>query len=267
MLWAKVAETLAAGKRVLYLSEEPSTTIRDKARTFGLVESEGLWVLRRGAGAVFNLQWFEVCARLEEDVRSVSVDLVVIDTARPWLALDGEESNAADRIGKLIDKLTPVCEAGAAVVVLHQAPWTAKRARGSTEWHAAVDLIFHVDGEGHSPRTVKYVGGRVDEVPEIQTFRWDGSQMQDLGKMRHDRANRLDEVLTALEKAGGPLTVEELAEGTDYNERSIRRWLGQLDDRGQVARIPGSAQQGHGKTPDRWERRHARFADLLDELD
>jgi hypothetical protein len=64
-----------------------------------------------------------------------------------------------------MDALSAVTEAGAAVVIIHQAPWDKLRARGSTEHHATVDLIFGVSGEGVGPRTIKYIGGRVQDLP------------------------------------------------------------------------------------------------------
>jgi DNA-binding transcriptional ArsR family regulator len=253
--WAKCAEAVRAGRRVLYLSEEPRATVVDKVRTFGLEDAYGksFFVSRRQHNAVRLLPWAEVVDRLAKDVEEQRIDLAVVDTVRPWIALAGDESNSADAVGKAIDALSPVCEAGAAVMVLHQSPWSGKRARNSTEFHAATDLIFHVEGEGNGPRTIKYLGGRVEDVPDLQTFRWAGGQGEDLGRMRHDTAERVDEVLRVLESAGESLTAQELADQTDYSLRSVQRWLGELERTGKVIRTEGEHKL-EGREPDRWTR-------------
>jgi hypothetical protein len=254
--WARSADAVRLGKRVLYLTEESRGTVTDKLRTFGLEDAVGktFFVSRRQHQEVRLLPWSEVVDRLAKDVAGAEIDLVVVDTMRPWVNLNGDESNSADRIGRALDALSPVCEAGAAVVVLHQSPWEGKRARNSTEFHAASDLIFHVEGEGEGPRTIKYVGGRVEGVPSIQTFRWTTAGGEDLGKMRHDKANRLDEVLRVIEASEQPMTAEEIASKTDYNVRSVQRWLADLDKWSKVLRVDGAMVPGHGQEPDRWTR-------------
>lgn len=146
--------------------------------------------------------------------------------------------------------------------VHHQAPWDKKRARGSTEFHAAVDLVFAIEGQGTDPRTITYVGGRVESVPDVQTFRWAHGQGEDLGKMQHRTAANIDGVLDALEAAPGGLTVGAIAEGVDASEASVKRWLGQLERRGKVRREPGSVEPGRGRTPDRWYR-HGTAAETI----
>lgn len=265
-LWAKSAEAIRNGRCVLYLSEEPRGTVADKVRSFGLVGQygEAFYVSRRQHDEVRNVKWSEIVERLALDVQSKGIDLVVIDTLRPWINLDGEESNNADKVGKAIDALSAVCEAGAAVVVIHQSPWDSDRARGSTEYHASSDIILVVKGEGSGPRTIKHMGGRVEGIPDIQTFRWTGSSMEDLGKMRHDKAERLVEVLQVVEVATEPLTAEQVAEQTDYSLRSVQRWLEDLADRYKVRRIEGAVVPGHGQEPDRWERPPEFLAALVD---
>ena len=73
LLWAKVREVLAAGGRVMYLSEEPRATLRDKMRTFGLLESDGLWVVRRSADGVYDLPWRKVCEERVPHVPEVEI--------------------------------------------------------------------------------------------------------------------------------------------------------------------------------------------------
>ncbi len=264
--WARAAEAVRRGKRVMYLSEEPRATVADKLRTFGLEEALGVsfFVSRRQHQEVRLLPWGEVVERLAKDVAGLEIDLVVIDTMRPWVNLDGSESNDADRIGRALDALSPVGEAGAAVIVLHQAPWEGKRARNSTEFHAASDLIFHIEGQGKEPRTIKYVGGRVEDVPEIQTFRWTDAGGEDLGRMRHAKAARLDEVLRMVEQADEPVTAQEIADRTDYSLRSVQGWLSDLSKRYMITRVEGKPSPDGGSEPDRWTRAGA-FTKMLQE--
>lgn len=250
LLWAKSAEAVEHGLHVLFLTEEPTGTIADKLRTFGLEDAEGFWLVRRTA--LPGARWKTVADNVAETVRLYRIDLVILDTARAWFNLAGDESNSADVIGPALDALSPACES-AALVVLHQAPWDGKRARGSTEYHAAVDLVFHISGEGSEPRTIKYVGGRVASVPDVQTFRWADGVGEDLGAIRHDAAASLSRVLTALEQATEPLMVVEVATELDASEDSARRWLRRLERSGKVRREVGEPTR-EGRTPDRWAR-------------
>jgi hypothetical protein len=254
--WAKLAEPVHAGTRVLYLSEEPRSTIADKLRTFGLADEEGFLVVRHNHPTLRDLRWSEVARRIETTALNHRADVVVVDTARPWFRLQGDESNNQDVIGSAIDALSRTAEAGVAVVILHQSPWEAKRARNSTEFHAASDLIFYVEGEGTGPRTVKYLGGRVENIPDVQTIRWAGGVTEDLGRLRHGTASHMDAVLTTLEREGRSMTVAELVDATDFSERSVNRWLGQLEERRKVSREPGLFTTA-GREPDKWSRNGA----------
>jgi DNA-binding transcriptional ArsR family regulator len=256
-LWAKVADAVRAGARVKYLSEEARETVGDKVRTFGLMDYYGdaFRVSRRSHGEVQPLPWNKIVDALVEEVNELKLDVVVVDTLRPWLAVSGDESNSDGIIGPAMDALSAVTEAGAAVVIIHQAPWDKLRARGSTEHHATADLIFGVSGEGYGPRTVKYLGGRLQEVPETQTIRWTAEGgVEDLGKMRHDTASRAADILRDLEVAQGePLTAEEIAVDVEMTVRTVQRHLVRLEHRGKVARLEG-AHTPEGREPDRWVR-------------
>jgi hypothetical protein len=263
--WAKVGEVVAGGGSVIYLSEEPRAAIGDKLKRFGLIEAppDRFLVLRRTADKNGLRSWGEVVQAIASRCEQVSVDLVVVDTARPWFKLSGDESNSADVIGRAFDSLSEVTEQGTAILVLHQAPWSSTRARGSTEFHASADLIFHVDGQADGPRTVRFVGGRVDTIPAIQTFRWDGQgHVESLGKARADRAVRMDEVLTLLERSPEPMSVDEVAEAIDCSRKTAERTIRQLEGQGLVTRIPGRINPGRGSEPDRF-RRAGRFSSLL----
>jgi hypothetical protein len=253
---------------VKYLTEEARSTVADKLRTFSLMDEygSGFRVSRKPHDRVRGVPWEKVVLDLAEEVRREHIDLVIVDTLRPWLGLDADESNKSEIMGPAIDALAPVCEAGAAVVVITQAPWEKLRARGSTETHAASDLIFGITGEGKGPREIRYLGGRVEEVEERRTLRWTGDHAEDLGRMRSDRAQHVGELLRVLDGAGEPLTVEQLEDRTPFSEKSIRRWLGQLEDRGLVVREPGAPIPGQGSTPDGW-RRPGRFTALFAEDD
>jgi DeoR/GlpR family transcriptional regulator of sugar metabolism len=72
--------------------------------------------------------------------------------------------------------------------------------------------------------------------------------------MRHDKAERLDEVLRIVEAASEAMTPSEIAEQTDYNERSVQRWLSELAAKAKVVRVEGKVVPGHGGEPDRWRR-------------
>jgi DNA-binding transcriptional ArsR family regulator len=249
LLWAKSAEIVRDGARVLFLTEESPSTISDKLHLFGLEDAEGFWVVRRTA--LPAERWNTVAKRVAETVARYEVDLVIVDTARAWFNLASDESNSADIIGPAIDALSEAC-GGAGIVVLHQSPWGGNRARGSTEFHAAVDLIFAISGEGAEPRTIKYVGGRVGSIPDVQTLRLVEGVGEDLGALRHDTAASLSRVLDALEKSG-PMTVADLVAETGASDDSVRRWLKVLERSGKVHREPG-VPTPDGRTADRWLR-------------
>lgn len=269
--WAQSAAAVRAGLRVLYLSEEPLAAVNDKLRTFNLEEAGDLFLVVRKS-AVFNLQWKDVCAQLEKAVTARAFDLVIVDTARPWFGLTHDEGNSADAVGHALDLLSQACGDMAAVVVLHQAPWDKGRARGSTEFHAAVDLIFGVNGQGKTPRTIKYVGGRIDSIPEQRSFRWADGHGEDLGVIkRREKAENLDKVLRVLEEAEDPLTADTIADGAELHVRTVQRTLADLDKLNKVVRtkgrVLGKGGHGGGGEPDRWSRRGIDFEELLGATD
>jgi hypothetical protein len=256
--WAKCAEAVHAGRRVLYLSEEPRATIQDKLRTFGLTDAgDRFLVVRRSDDHLRDKNWDAVAVLVENTVRNRGVDLVVVDTARPWFGLRGDESNSADVIGRAFDVLSRTCDADTAIVVLHQAPWDKSRARNSTEFHASVDLIFAVKGEGTAPRRILYLGGRVEDgIPDEQTLRWAGDHAESIGKVgRKDSADVIDRVLKSLEKDSRSLTAGEIADELEVHVRTIQRVLVKLKDQNKVIREPGAhGGTAGGQAPDRWSR-------------
>ncbi len=78
---AKSIEAARAGKRVLYLSEESKQTLVDKLRKFGADTSIPLYVTRKSHTA--GMKWEAICEQAGEAARS-GIDLIVVDTARPW---------------------------------------------------------------------------------------------------------------------------------------------------------------------------------------
>ena len=269
--WAQSAAAVKAGLRVLYLTEEPQAAVNDKLRTFGLEDAGDLFLIVRKS-TVFNLTWAGVCEQLAKAVASRAFDLVIVDTARPWFGLQHEQGNSDGDVGPALDILTQACGETAAVVVLHQAPWNNDRARGSTEWHAAVDLIFTVSGQGKAPRTIKYFGGRIDSIDEQRSFRWANGHGEDLGVIkRREKAENLDMVLGVLEESDHPLTADQIADTAELHIRTVQRTLADLDKLNKVVRKKGRVlgKEGHGggREPDQWSRRGIDFEALLDGSD
>jgi AAA domain len=267
-VWMFATDAVRAGRRIKVLAEDPRDVVLDRLRTFGLTDDygDGFRVTRRGHEEVRKLKWREIVEKLAEETARERYDAVVIDTLRPWLGLQEGQSDRPEVMGAAIDGLSPICEAGAAVVVIHQAPWDGDRARGSTEIHAASDLLFIVKGEGYGVRSIKYIGGRVDGIEESRNIRWTGTEHQDLGAMRPDKANRVVEVLKAIETATEPMTIEELEDATEFSERSLWRYLAKLEARVLVIRVPGAVIPGEGREPDRW-RKPGTFTGMLSDPD
>ncbi len=267
-IWARMVDAVRDGRRILYLTEESRDTVADKLRTFGLEESGPVMIVRKSHPDLLGKRWGEIAAMIVATARAHRADLVVIDTARAWFGLKDDQGNSADVIGACLDALDPLREENAAVVTLHQAPWDKHRARGSTEFHAANDLIFAVVGEGKMPRTIKYVGGRVESIPEEQTLRWSHGRGEDLGRMRRDVVEGIDEVLGVLETATRGLTIEEVLNELEVEatERTVRRWLAKLEQRGKVRREKGEPVPGEGGTPDRWFRVGDSWSEMVKEL-
>ena len=267
-VWMLAKDAVRNGLRIKVLAEDPRDIVLDRLRTFELTDDygDGFHVTRRGHEEVRHLTWPEIVERLAQETVRERYDAVVIDTLRPWLGLQEGQSDSAEVMGRAIDGLSPICEVGAAVIVIHQAPWSDDRARGSTEIHAASDLVFVVKGQGYGPREIKYLGGRVDGIEESRNIRWTGTDHQELGEMRLDKAQRVVEVLKAIESATEPLTIEELEDATEFSERSLWRYITALEGRFLIVRVPGAALPGGGREPDRW-RKPGAFTGLMSDPD
>jgi hypothetical protein len=218
----------------LYLTEETNiTSIAEKLVTGGVNPDDSrLRILRRVD--VHGQRWPEVVLELSRravalrDEHGAAEVLVVLDGLSKWAGFENE--NDSSETERALNALDPLAEAGAAILILNHAGWTARRSRGASGIVGAVDLVLFMDGEAGSQgaRSVVYQGGRLHpEPPDKLNVSMREGRLYVVGE-GHNRAvaNNLVRIMDLLKH--GPTTADQVAHLLDVSERTARRYLQEL---------------------------------------
>ena len=197
-------------------------------------------------------QWSDFCAELYEQyhARKRKPDLIVIDTLLHW-GFNGEDSNDASAVRGVLEPVAQVAKAlpGVATVLTHH---TRKNARGgfddvlgSGQFRAATDQrILLKQYSGHS---ALWTSGRLQ--PETQSWAFtfattdDGVTYTQRAGGNEDRATERSDKLEKIadyinhQAGSGGVTAAQLSKIFEVRDVTMRRYLKELVDAGDVARV------------------------------
>jgi hypothetical protein len=205
---------------VVYLTEQPLTSLREALRRADLLEREDVLILSRLD--VLGLPWREVVALAAEKCEEVGAKLLIIDTLSPFAGLEGDAENSAGDAQAAVAPLQTLAQALklAVVIVRHSRKGggeVGESGRGSSAFGGAVDLLISLRRrDGNAPKTQRVIHtlGRFDETPEDLVIDLTDAGYVALGS--EDEAGR-EGIRAALHAAlgGAALTDTELVEALE----------------------------------------------------
>jgi hypothetical protein len=243
---------------VLLLTEEPPSTVEEKADRFGLIDERVYILPKRGARA--GRSWPKLMEAVLEFCREHrDVRVVVVDTLDKFADLTAKRSEAdTGVIRETIDPLYPILDLGVAVVLItHQRKEEGSyglRVRGGTSLTGSADVIVEVErpsesaGLGKEARVLKLVSRFTDTPDEIAVELTDGG-WRSLGTVSAAvRKVRQEDVLELV--GDEPMTREQFVDAAagKLSDRTLRRRLGELVEQALAVRI-GEGTKGD---PYRW---------------
>lgn len=213
----------------------------------------------RGAAASLDLLDPATLTQWAQRLRSWDASVVVLDCLRPLMdALGLDESRDAGRLLTALDELLRVAQVPEALVVHHMGH-TSERARGDSrirDWPDVEWRLVRQDDDPASPRYVSAYGRDVDQ--REQTVSHDPTTRHlTVGEgSRADAADREASaaVLTALERADGPLTQRQVEAATrtvapGVSREAVRRTVTALERAGSVQVTHGPRGARHISVP------------------
>jgi DNA-binding HxlR family transcriptional regulator len=243
---------------VLLLTEEPPSTVEEKADRFGLADERVYILPKRGARA--GRSWPKLMEAVLEFCRKrPEIRVVVVDTLDKFADLTAKRSEAdTGVIRETIDPLYPILDLGVAVVLItHQRKEEGAyglRVRGGTSLTGSADVIVEVErpsesaGLGKEARVLKLVS-RFTDTPDEIAIELGENGWRSLGTVSAAvRKMRQEDVLELVDEE--PRTREQLvaAAAGKLSDRTLRRRLGELVDRALAVRT-GEGTKGD---PYRW---------------
>jgi hypothetical protein len=139
---------------VVYLSEQPPTSLRQAFAAAGLVEREDVLVLPWSSAR--GHRWHDVATAAAAACVEVGAVLLVVDTLPQWAGLRGDAENDAGAALEAIAPLQAAAAEGLAVIVVRHdrraGGDVGDSARGSTAFGGAVDVILQLRRGGPDER-------------------------------------------------------------------------------------------------------------------
>lgn len=227
---------------VVYLTEQPDSSLRETLRRAGLLDRDDFVVLAWTDTG--TLSWPVVVDAAVEEAERRGASVLVVDTLSRFAGIHGDgENNAGDADTASAPLLRAAARGLAVVSVRHERKAggdVGDSGRGSSAFGGAVDTVIAIRrGEGKSTTTVRIIAAlsRFDRVPETLVV-----ELTEAGFVSHGdetdvaeaqaRAMILDRVPSTLPG----FTFEELRDGLPRTtaQRAIDRLLaeGQLSRRG-----------------------------------
>lgn len=229
---------------ILYMTEEPRATFEATLERAGIEEHDaGFQYLRRGMAGVAGKPWPKIVEATMQRAQEIDAELVVIDVLHRWAGFTDGGENKSDKINEAIGELTPLSEAGIAVLILAHSPWGLKRVRGSTDIFGAVDDGWFIDGEAGSSgsRTIEWIGGRHEpEQSRTAYVMNEARQLESRGDQSKSQASRTESVIAVLRGLDGPAPTVVVADELGVSEWTARRWLDRALRFGFIGRVTGS---------------------------
>lgn len=240
--------------KVVYLTEERETTLRQALERAGLQDREDLLIRfysEKPAGTAWKVM-------AEDSVREAlnrGAGLLIVDTLPQFSELRGDAEN---NVGDALEAIRPLQEAAAqglaVIVVRHDRKSGGEvgdSARGSTAFGGAVDIVIslrRMGGHGMERRREIHALSRFDETPErlvIGLLDGEYVALGDAAEVALADAARLVES-TLAESKDEAMTESELLEdlGDRVRRTTARKALTHLMEARRVRRKPGGGKTG-----------------------
>jgi DNA-binding transcriptional ArsR family regulator len=225
-------------RRVSYLllTEEPARALQMKMFETGLTDFE--MVSKRDVNP--ELPWSVIVRDAITRCVEVGHDLLVIDSLPAWAGIPGDKENNSGEWYKALDPLRNA-PAGIAILPFHHDRKSGGRGsqagRGSNTLAAVADIWVQITRSGNEEddeERVLLTESRIGEPLRIHFTKANGVLVPTDGPERKRSAPANGRVLDAL--AGGPATVEVLAEVVGTSPKAVRQHLRSLHEEGQVVR-------------------------------
>lgn len=241
---------------VLVLSEERRDSIAEKARAFGLDDSDVHVLMRHEA---HGIPWAEIVVEARTYCKAHGLGVLVVDTFDKWTGLRGDDENKSGPVLEALEPLARAAGDGLAVLISsHQRKADGnfgEAVRGSNALTGGVDVVVELERApasaqaGGSARVLNAVS-RFAATPEELAVELEEGTYRACGDLAALKAEAEDQKLgEALTEH--PQTVAEIAELAELGAATVRRRLDVRYGRGEVER-EGSGKRGD---PYRYRRR------------
>ena len=171
---------------VVYLTEQPRSSLREALRRADLLDREDFRILRYSD--TIGTPWPRVVEAAAKECKRVGAKLLVVDTLPQFAGIRDDEENSTGAALEALEPIQAVVAMGTAVVVVRHDGKADRNvgdsARGASQWSGVPDIIISVRrGEGNSSPTVRVLHtlSRFDETPDKLVIDLQGGEYVSLG--------------------------------------------------------------------------------------
>lgn len=246
-----------AGGPVVFLSEQPATTLREVLARADLLERDDIRIVTWRD--VRGIAWPDVVAGAVAECRTTGAGLLIVDTLPAFAGIRGDAENDAGAALQAIAPLQAAAADGLAVLVVrHERKGSGEvgeSGRGSSAFTGAVDVVLRLARQEQPARPgirILSALSRFDETPAELAIELVDTGYVALGTQAAVALTEArDAVLDSIDASADGLTLDELTEELGPSHRmSIRTAIGDLLAAGSIVRT------GRGKRGDPY--RHVR---------
>ena len=156
---------------VVYLTEQPSASLREALRRADLLDREDFHILRYHD--TIGTPWRQVVEAAAQECKRVGAMLLVVDTLPQFAGLRGDSENSSGAALEALEPIQAVTAYGISVIVSRHDGKAARdvgdSGRGSSAWGGVADIIISIRrGEGNTSPTIRVLHSlsRFDETPD-----------------------------------------------------------------------------------------------------
>jgi hypothetical protein len=236
---------------VVYLSEQPATSLRETLRRADLLDRDDFVLLEWAATS--GASWSAIVESAIAECEARDAKVLVVDTLSRWADIRGDGENSAGEADEAMAPLQRAAARGLAVIVIRHERKSGgdvgDSGRGSSAFGGAVDIVVAIRrGDGNTRPTIRYLHAlsRFDETPETLVVELTDSGYVALGDettvATAEARQRVKDVLPAGDD--GALTLAELSDKMSKTPRTtLQRAVDELILKGDVSRI-GAGKRG-----------------------
>jgi hypothetical protein len=230
----------------IYFSEEPLSTLREKAERFELTaHGERIQLVSRRQSANRRIDLSTALDKAVEKAHAIGAGLIVIDTLSAWSGLKAEEENSASACEALMAQFrNAAAESDTSVLVIHHTRKDKAIVRGSTVLTGSADVILLLERDVFEPRHSKprnqnaklSVASRFSNAPDPLHFVLNAEGYTVVGA-KQDAIDKHAIVYELLPKAPPGITRKELCERTGMSRWQLYCRLRELLAAGAVVSV------------------------------